>query len=384
VGVDLDAGEELRDASGGRGHLRQEAVRGEGGVEPGEHVREGLRGDVRGEAVEAALVEPGVGEGAGQGGGLGHGEGLEPIREGVLPVRPPEHPEGLGVFADDLRPELGGEADLLGRHAVLRHPGDELREAGHPALEVRHAPADGRGGVVQLVGQPGRELPEGGQLLALLLGAGALADAVAHVPDEPPPQLLARRQEAGEVLPLDLQEAAGLDHDPHPGVARHPGVREDPHEAPGAEGVVEHGLPAHVEEELDGPLEHDVHLLRRLPDPEQAVPHSEGDDPRVLGEPGVGLLGEVPELRDGLELVEGEVGHGGGRGLLAGGLRQWGQGQGEGASAGTPSARRAASSSSRVGFLRARDPATTMGNFRAPPFRARTAASASGSSSTLR
>ncbi len=179
----------------------------DGVVQPPHRALERRGVDRRLDVIEPGHVEPGRHEGRRELPAVGHAVILEPVADGVLPVRGLErlehrrlrHPLGY-LF---LQPDHGLQAVPVvlrrGDHAQLvPHPGDALAQRGRGTDR-------GRGRVVQLMGQPGRQRAEREQPLAL-------ADRRLGVllAEEQPLKQVHRHREPGV---HQLGEDAGVQHE---------------------------------------------------------------------------------------------------------------------------------------------------------------------------
>ena len=190
-----------------------------------------------------------------------------------------------------------------------------------PLFEVGRAARDGRGRVVQLVRQAGRELAECQHLLALLVEPRRLAHAVGHPRHEPLADLGHPLQHLPKVPLVEHGQPQVLDHLALAGERLHPRERQEPRDLARADGPKREPLAVVVDgEDLERAAERDEHLLGRVAAPERAL--TGGERPLVgrLRQPGEVGGRLVAEFGDG-----GEVG-GGEHGSEYGGVGGWGVG----------------------------------------------------------
>jgi hypothetical protein len=307
VGVGLDRSHQVGHAAGGLLQLGGEALRREGGGDPAEGGVGRRAGRAR-DAVEPVLRDAGAGQRLGKAPGLGDAESFEAFQQlllGVGGVQGVELRTGGGAV-DRLLPEgeqrLGVGALQAGLDEAAHGGADDVERLG----ELRGGALGRSGGVVELVGEPGRHRAQGGEPLALLLDGGDPRD---HGPDHVHDALEDRRlgeRQAPEIVALDDRKPAGR-HGHDAGAER--GVGEHGDRAhPGGRVVAARGLGAIAgdEQRLGGALQQqdggDLAALVGDDVPGRGLARLR--DPGPLGEL---VVGEIVEQVDRPEVVDGHA-----------------------------------------------------------------------------
>ena len=239
---------------------------------------------------------------------------VEPVAELVLEVRGLHRRQRRCVA--HLLDEL-----VLRHHQLLQLRAGELprRDHGELVAHAGHAVAQGvggaarcGGGVVELVGEPGRELAQGQQPFPF----GDLGVGLAH-PQQHPLQQVHRHRVPARELPCELPRRQGqhrhVGDGPDRGrvVPRRLVVEVELHRPEVDAGLLRadglHGVAADEPAHRDGARKQHVEAQRRFPLADDVLPRRDLDDVGVLGHPPELLLVELGEQEQLAELSRSRV-----------------------------------------------------------------------------